>query len=124
MRRTTLTCLLLMVCFTISGAIAPCFAELPSTKLLVNLPDYVPTPDGMEVAANGDLVVACPNYGDSKQPACIIRITPELKVSKWITVQMHLNQWVQKSRRMCSNISKKDTLQESDRNYFTNLSKR
>ncbi len=86
MRRTTLKCLLLTVCFTFSGAIAPCSAELPNTKLLVSLPDYVPTPDGMEVAANGDLVVACPNYGDSKQPACIIRITPELKVSKWITV--------------------------------------
>ncbi len=75
-----------MVCLTVAGTVGPCFADLPDTKLLVSLPQYSPTPDGMAIDASGDLIVACPNYGDPKQPACLIRITPELKVSRWVTV--------------------------------------
>ena len=44
------------------------------THLFVQLPAYCPTPDGMAIDSNGSLVVACPNYGDPSQPACLIKI--------------------------------------------------
>ena len=51
------------------------------------LPDYVATPDGMVVCpVTGELIVACPNFGDPKKPACVIRIDREGKVRKWFDV--------------------------------------
>ncbi|MHB8954982.1 MAG: SMP-30/gluconolactonase/LRE family protein [Pirellulaceae bacterium] len=55
-------------------------------QLLVTLPDDCPTPDGMAIDPAGNLIVACPNFADPSQPACLIRITPQLQVSKWIDV--------------------------------------
>jgi len=67
-----------------------CGCKLQKTKLLVKLPDYAPTPDGMAIDKAGNLVVACPNYGSypkgatkGKVPGCFIRITKDGKVSKW-----------------------------------------
>ncbi|MCX6925158.1 MAG: phage head-tail adapter protein, partial [Verrucomicrobia bacterium] len=34
---------------------------MQTSKLFVQLPDFCPTPDGMAIAPDGDLVVACPN---------------------------------------------------------------
>jgi len=67
---------------------APAGAQGPSGKsrLLVRLPDYCPTPDGMAIDAEGNLVVACPNYGDATQPACLIKIDRKGKVTKWVEV--------------------------------------
>ncbi len=52
------------------------------SELFVSLPDYCPTPDGMAVAPNGDLILACPNFADITQPACLMRITKDGAVSK------------------------------------------
>ncbi|HUU90357.1 MAG TPA: hypothetical protein VM238_04020, partial [Phycisphaerae bacterium] len=38
-------------------------AALKTPSLLAELPDYCPTPDGMAIDAQGNIVVACPNYG-------------------------------------------------------------
>lgn len=59
---------------------------LQQSKLFVELPDYCPTPDGMAIAANGDLIVACPNFADITKPACLIRINKEGQVTKWVDV--------------------------------------
>ena len=56
------------------------------SELFVTLPDYCPTPDGMAIASNGDLIVACPNFADITQPACLMRITKDGKVTKWMNV--------------------------------------
>ncbi len=65
-------------------------AALETPRLLAELPDYCPTPDGMAIDAEGDLVVACPNYGSYAEgatkpgrPACFIRIDGNNKVRKW-----------------------------------------
>ena len=55
-------------------------------KLFVTLPDDYPTPDGMAIDSDGNLVVACPNYGDKTKPACIIKIDKQGKVQKWFDV--------------------------------------
>ena len=56
------------------------------SELFVSLPDYCPTPDGMAIAPNGDLILACPNFADITQPACLMRITKDGAVSKWLDV--------------------------------------
>ena len=55
-------------------------------RLLVTLPDYCPTPDGMAIDSAGDLVVACPNYADPAKGARLIKIDKALKVTDWVTV--------------------------------------
>lgn len=59
-------------------------------KLFTTLPEeYVCTPDGMEIDKNNNLIVSCPNYADRKMSGCIIRITPDGKISKWFDVMPH-----------------------------------
>lgn len=67
-----------------------CGAEpLKSPKLLAELPDYCPTPDGMAMDSEGNIVVACPNYADKdkpvkeRRPAVFIKIDKDNKVTKW-----------------------------------------
>ena len=60
--------------------------ELAGSTLLAALPDGCPTPDGMAIAPDGALVVACPNYADQDKPACLIRLDSSGAVSKWIEV--------------------------------------
>ena len=52
----------------------------------MELPDDCPTPDGMAIAPNGDLILACPNFADLSKPACLMRITKDGKISKWMNV--------------------------------------
>lgn len=59
---------------------------LQTSELFAVLPDYCPTPDGMAIAPDGDLILACPNFADVTQPACLMRITKDGTVSKWLDV--------------------------------------
>lgn len=56
------------------------------SELFLTLPDYCPTPDGMAIAPNGDLIVACPNFAAQTQPACLIRVNKNGQITKWIDV--------------------------------------
>lgn len=60
------------------------FVQIP--KLFTLLPDYVSTPDGMAVAPDGNLVLACPNYANPKQPGCLLKIDEGRSVRKWVDV--------------------------------------
>lgn len=64
----------------------PMQMPMQTPKLFVELPDYCPTPDGMAVDAEGNLVVACPNYADQTKPACVVKIDKEGNVKKWFDV--------------------------------------
>lgn len=55
-------------------------------QLLVSLPDTCPTPDGMAVDADGNLVLACPNFADAKQPGCLVRVDRQRRVTAWVHV--------------------------------------
>jgi sugar lactone lactonase YvrE len=61
-------------------------ARLQVSRLLVTLPDSCPTPDGMAIDGEGNLVVSCPNYADPSKPPCFLKITPDLEVKKWFTM--------------------------------------
>jgi len=71
-------------------AMAGCATGARSPRLLVELPDYCPTPDGMAIDGEGNVVVACPNYGSygegagrPAKPAVFIRIDGSNRVTKW-----------------------------------------
>lgn len=49
-------------------------------RLLVELPEICPTPDGMALDADGNIILACPNYADQSHPAVLMRIDPENRV--------------------------------------------
>ena len=76
-------------CFA-AGAVLNAIADdapvVQTPKLFVSLPDYCPTPDGMEIDSDGNLVVACPNFADKTKPACIIKIDKQGNVKKWFNV--------------------------------------
>jgi len=63
-----------------------CTPAMQKSELFLVLPDYCPTPDGMAIAPNGDLILACPNFADQRYPGCIMRITKDGKISKWFDV--------------------------------------
>lgn len=70
-------------------AVAPSLTDAPAmqkSELFMELPDNCPTPDGMATAPNGDLILACPNFADLSKPACLMRITKDGKIDKWLDV--------------------------------------
>lgn len=60
-------------------------------KLFAKLPEYVTTPDGMAIDAEGNLILACPNYAEiyAKKPGCILKIDKERNIRKWVDVPAH-----------------------------------
>jgi len=61
------------------------------SKLLVVLPDYIKTPDAMTIDKYGNLVLSCPNFGDTsgKPTGFIVKISKDLKVTKWFDVPVN-----------------------------------
>lgn len=55
-------------------------------RLFAKLPDYVSTPDGMAIDAEGNLILACPNYADPSMPGCLLKFDRAGKVRKWVDV--------------------------------------
>jgi DNA-binding beta-propeller fold protein YncE len=55
-------------------------------KLFAKLPDYVATPDGMAIDAEGNLILACPNYADPSKPGCLVKFDRNRKAVKWLDV--------------------------------------
>ena len=58
-------------------------------RLFTVLPDYICTPDGMEIDKNGDLILSCPNYADDSLSGCVVRIDKDKNISKWFDVPVH-----------------------------------
>lgn len=69
--------------------------HLQKSHLFVVLdPSVVATPDGMAIAPNGDLIVACPNFGNQDLPGRIIRINTSGQVRQWFDVPVNKNSGV------------------------------
>lgn len=60
--------------------------KFTESSLFLELPEYCPTPDGMAIDKNGNLILACPNFADTSKPAVLMKITPDGKISKWMDV--------------------------------------
>ena len=58
-------------------------------KLLVKLPEGCPTPDGMAMDAEGNIILTCPNYADQTHPAVLMKIDPKNRVRLFCKVATH-----------------------------------
>ena len=60
------------------------------SKLFVKLPEeYACTPDGMAIDKEGNLILACPNFADTKKQGCILSIDKNKQVQKLVDVPVH-----------------------------------
>lgn len=59
------------------------------STLFAKLPEYISTPDGMTIDAEGNLILACPNYADQSLPGCIVKIDKDKNITKWVDVPVH-----------------------------------
>jgi hypothetical protein len=63
---------------------------MQTPKLFAKLPEqYACTPDGMAIYKDGDLILACPNFADTKLPGCLLKIDADRKITKWVDVPVH-----------------------------------
>ena len=62
---------------------------MQTPTLFLLLPDYISTPDGMEIDQEGNLILSCPNFADLSMPSCIVKIDRERKVTKWFDVPLN-----------------------------------
>ena len=60
-----------------------------TAKLLVELPEYCNTPDGMALLPDNIFVLSVPNYNDANDGAFIMRISADNKVSKFFDPPLH-----------------------------------
>lgn len=54
---------------------------LTQSKLFMTLPDTCPTPDGLAMDKDGNIIFACPNYKHQDQPALFMKIDKADKLS-------------------------------------------
>lgn len=72
-RATTLSsCIALLAVAIIAG----CTAGRPAS-LLVVLPEFCNTPDGMALMPDDSIVLSVPNFNDERHPPLLMRITPD-----------------------------------------------
>lgn len=65
-------------------------SDLPKdAKLLVELPDYCNTPDGMALTGDGGFVLSVPNYNDPSPGAFIMKVSADNEVSKFFETPPH-----------------------------------
>ena len=72
-----------------------------NSKLFAILPDYIVTPDGMEVDRHGNLVLSCPNFADDSVPGVVVRFDKDRNISKWFEVPVHPEIGVARNMGIC-----------------------
>lgn len=90
----SLTLILALVLGLSVGALA---YEEQTPQLLLQLPDYICTPDSMAEDAEGNLILSCPNfaalttdmYEGKDLPSCVVKIDKDLNVTKWFDVPVN-----------------------------------
>jgi sugar lactone lactonase YvrE len=58
-------------------------AARPEARLLVALPDYCNTPDGMALLKDGSFIVSIPNFNDETKPPLLMKITAANQAEKF-----------------------------------------
>ncbi|MCI9327751.1 MAG: phage head-tail adapter protein [Lachnospiraceae bacterium] len=62
---------------------------MQTPRLFTKLPEYICTPDGMEIDRDGNLILSCPNYAELAGSGCVVKIDKDRKVTKWFDVPVH-----------------------------------
>jgi len=80
MKRFVLVVCLAAVCGCKTAPVA-LFGSQP--RLLVALPDYCNTPDGMALLPDNSIIVSVPNFNDESKPPLLMKVTADNKVEKF-----------------------------------------
>jgi len=64
-------------------------AEKYRAKLFMALPEWAHLPDGMALDAEGNIILACPNYNDQRWPAVLAKIDKANQLSVWLPLPVH-----------------------------------
>ena len=62
---------------------------MQTPRLFTTLPEYICTPDGMEIDRDGNLILSCPNYAELTSSGCVVKINKDRQVTKWFDVPVH-----------------------------------
>lgn len=62
---------------------------MKKSRLFLALPEYISTPDGMEIDQEGNLILSCPNFAQPETSGCVVKISKDKKVTKWFDVPVH-----------------------------------
>jgi len=67
---------------SVAMAVAGCQGGAARTaSLLVELPEYCNTPDGMALCPDGSIILSVPNFNDESSPAVLVRVSADNKAS-------------------------------------------
>jgi sugar lactone lactonase YvrE len=77
---------LFLVAVLAAGGMLAAGGCMKESQLLVALPEYVNTPDGMSLQPDGSIILSVPNFNDKKSPSVMMRITPDNKAELWYTL--------------------------------------
>lgn len=83
MKNTTTIITGLLIAALVAGCATSTGTAAPQAKLLVALPDYCNTPDGMALMKDNSIIVSVPNFNDETKPPLLMRITPANQVEKF-----------------------------------------
>ena len=73
----------LLVAALVAGCATSTRTAAPQAKLLVALPDYCNTPDGMALLKDNSIIVSVPNFNDETKPPVLMRISSANRVEKF-----------------------------------------
>jgi hypothetical protein len=73
----------LLLAALVAGCASAGKVTAPKAQLLVALPDYCNTPDGMTLLPDKSILVSIPNYNDETKPPLLIKITADNKAEKF-----------------------------------------
>lgn len=85
-------------------------------RLLVELPEYCNTPDGMALLPDNSFVLSVPNYNDANDGAFIMRISADNKVSKFFVPPPHPDTKVAAPMGIC--VAPSGDLYYADNQFF------
>ena len=58
-------------------------------SLFLTMPDYINTPDGMTMAGDGNIILACPNYQNREHPGVFMKIDKANNLTLFYTPDAH-----------------------------------
>lgn len=89
-RKLTITSLLSCVLLVLCGCQPEAkMTENPQPKLYKSLPDTCNTPDGMTLAPDGNIILACPNFNEPEYPGILMKIDKNDEFTKFCDLPAH-----------------------------------
>jgi len=82
-KKTTAFLTGLVIAVLVAGCATSTRTAAPQAKLLVALPDYCNTPDGMALLKDNSIIVSVPNFNDETKPPLLMRINPANRAEKF-----------------------------------------